>query len=482
MNNSDLKKSLIKSFSWKLSERLGNQGFQLLVSIILARILSPKDYGTIAIIASIMAIFNVIIETGFLSALIQKKNVDELDFNTIFVINLVISTFFYVIFFLLAPKIARFYEDNRLIEYIRVYSTLLIINSLTVTQTAKIYRMMLFKENFKYAFTATVLSGFLGIVMALMQFGAWSIIFQQLSYKIIYSISLIRNVDQKPRLKFSSERARSLMRFNLNILGNNLINVIYMQGYNLIIGKVYPPEQLAYFNKAELFPAIIATNTDYAMQGVLLSGYSKIQDDFSEVKKMMRRSIKISFFFIFPMMIGLASVADSFVSIILTEKWLPCVPFLQMFCINYSLQPSRTASIQAMNAIGKSEVSFKLVFITKVIGFIVLFFTSKINIIAIAIGLTTISILSTLITFFPNNKYLKYSAIEQIMDILPVIICTAIMYMGIYYIPDLRLSTILTMLLQVAVGVVLYLLSSIIINNKEAKYIINVMKMAITRN
>jgi O-antigen/teichoic acid export membrane protein len=481
MKESNFNKRLIDSFIWKLGERLGNQAIQLLVSIVLARLLSPKDNGTVAIIASIMAIFNVIIETGFLSALIQKKNADEIDFNTIFVINLVISTVFYISFFLLAPGIAEFYSDSRLTVYVRVYSIILIINSITVTQVAKIYRKMQFKENFRYAIIATLVSGFFGIAMALMRFGAWSIILQQVSYKIVYSINLIRHVDQKPRFQFSRERAKSLMRFNLNILGNNLINVLYMQAYNLVIGRIYSSEQLAFYSKAEQFPAIIATNTDYAMQGVLLSGYSKLQDEIIEVKRMMRRSVKISFFFIFPMMIGLASAAESLVSVVLTDKWLPCVPFLQFFCINYSLQPSRTASMQAMNGIGKSEIGIKLALMTKVFGFIVLMITSGMNMLAIAVGSTIVSIFSTLLTFFPNKKYLKYNIKEQIIDILPVVVCTAIMYMGIRYIPDLHFSPVLALLVQVIVGIVIYLLCSVIINGKETRYMYNVFKSLVSK-
>lgn len=480
-NIANLKNNLINSAIWKISERFLVQMVQLVVSIILARIILPQEYGLVAITSSLIAVFDVVIETGFGSALIQKRDLKEIDYDSIYVINVCLSVLLYLMIFILAPKIASLYNNDVLKPLLRVYALSLIINSFVVTRSAKIYREMRFKQQFTYSLIATITSGVLGIILALLRLGPWAVIFQQLSYRIVYATLMIIKVDLRPRIRFSLANAKSLMKFNINILGYNVLNVLYTQAYSLLIAKQYSSQQLAYYSKAEQFPSIIATNSDYALQNILLPGYSMVQEDYSQVKKILRASVKMSSFFLFPAMSGLASIAHPIVLLLLTDKWLPCVPFLQLSCIKYALQPIRTASIQAMNGIGKSKISLKIGLITKMIGIAILGITLRFNVMVVAIGAVTVSICTTIIIMFIANKYLQYSISDQLIDIFPVSLCSIIMLLCINLIGYLNISAFIEIVFKIILGPVMYFLSSLLINKSETVYIANTIRSYIFR-
>ena len=275
---------------WNLLERVGTQGAQLIVSIILARILLPEAYGILALITVFINLATVVVETGFGSSVIQKKDITPRQIDVIFTLNLTVAVVLCGVLWLVAPLIASFYSNydrTLLIRVIRVYSLILPVGGITSIQSAMIYRNMEFKKFFKVNIAVTVLSSIIGIVMALLDCGVWALIAQQLSAKVILFVSLLFAVKWKPRLNFRFRQSGSMFRFGSNILLNRLLNMLYHQISSLVIGKTYSPDTLAFYTKGNTFPSMIATNTDYALQKVMFSAYSKHQDDLAKVRELM---------------------------------------------------------------------------------------------------------------------------------------------------------------------------------------------------
>jgi teichuronic acid exporter len=476
MNNNSFKTKVISSLFWKLLERGGTQGIQLIVSIVLARLLQPADYGILALISVFISISTVFVETGFSSALIQKKDVDNTDYNSVFFLSLVVSSVLYAVIFFISPFIADFYEQPIVSPVLRVFSLTLIVGSFTSIQSAILYRNMLFKKYFIKSILAIILSGSLGIFMAYRGYGVWALVAQQLSNKIIICISMWFTVKWHPGTSISFERLKSLFKFGSNILASNLLNTVYDQLRALVIGKLYSIDMLAYYNKGEVFPSLIATNTDYALQGVMLTAYSKVQENHIELKTMVRRTIKTSSFFILPLMAGLAAIASPLVSILLTDKWLPSVPYMQLFCVVYAFQPIRTANLQALNGMGRSDIYLRLGLISKLVGIIVIIATAQINVYAIAIGAVFASLFATVINTIPNRKILEYNFKEQLTDILPSLLISSFMFISVYSISYLKLSALLALTIQIPLGCLIYIGLSWIFKVESFSYLRNLCK------
>ena len=450
------RKDVVINLLWKLFERVGAQIVTLIVSIILARSLLPDDFGLIALITIFITISNVFIQSGLGTALIQKKSSDSIDFSTVFFVSLSIATLIYIILFLVAPFIASFFNLPELKNILRVLSLTLFPFSFNSIQNAYVIKTMQFKKMFVCNITSSIISGIIGIVMALLNFGAWALVGQQLSSSIIVCLLMWFTVKWRPRLTFSLERLKSLFSFGWKLLLSSLINTLYNELYSLIIGKKYTSEILGYFNRGKQFPSLIVSNIDSAIQTVMLPVYSSSQDNQQRLKQMMRRSIVVSSFIIFPAMAGLAAVAESLISFVLTDKWLPAVPFLQIYCLFYAFQPIQTANLQTYNAIGRSDIFLKLEIIKKSIGLLILSVSIFFGIYAIAIGAAISSVINTLINAYPNIKLLNYSYMEQLKDILPSLLLSIIMGVVVYCVQFLELNNLSTLVLQIVIGLSIY--------------------------
>lgn len=453
----NLRGTIISSLIWKFLERLGTQGVQFIVSIILARLLLPSDYGVVTMILVFIAIANVFVQNGFGTSLIQKKGADDLDFSSVFYISLAIATVFYIILFIASPYIAKFYNMPEITKILRVISVTLFFGAINSVQNAKISKDMKFKKLFFSSLGAIIVSGTVGITLAYFGYGPWALVWQQLSNAIATTIILWFTSGWKPKLIFSLDRIKGLFSYGWKILCSSLIDTIYQNIYNLVIGKFYTSETLGNYNKGEQFPKIIAVNVDGAISSVMLPAYSKEQDKKDKVKKMVRRSIVTSALVLFPMMFGLAAVAEVIVKILLTDKWLGCVPYMQLLCIVYLLYPINTANLQAIKAMGKSDYYLKLEIIKKVLGIIALVLTLPYGVLVMAIGQIIVAIISTFINAYPNQKLLDYKYIEQIKDILPNLIIALIMFISVYSIKYLNINNNYLMLFtQVSVGIIMY--------------------------
>ncbi|MGL5278332.1 MAG: lipopolysaccharide biosynthesis protein [Cetobacterium sp.] len=453
----NLKTKVVSSLIWKLLERTGVQGVQFVTQIVLARLLSPKDYGVIAIIMIFIALANVFIQSGFSIALIQKKDTDDADYSSVFYLSLGLAGVLYVILYICAPTIANFYKMSELVNILRVLSLTLFLGAFNSIQNVFIAKTFDFKKQFFSSLIGIVCSGILGIVLAYEGFGIWSLVYQQLMNQLLICVVLLIIVKWRPRLLFSFERIKKLFIFGSKLLASSLLDTLYMNLTSLVIGKFYSPSMLGYYNRGNQFPQLIISNFNGAIQSVMFPTLVAEQHNRLRVKEIVRRSIVTSSYIIFPLMIGLVVISEPLIKLLLTDKWLECIPYLRIFCLSYALWPIHTANLQAINAIGRSDIFLKLEIIKKIIGLIILVISLKYGVFAIAIGVLISGILASFINGYPNKKLLDYAYLEQIKDVLPSLILSSIMGVIIMLLSRFYLSNLILILFQILVGVAVYL-------------------------
>lgn len=465
------KNTVFSNFIWRFAERCGAQLVTFVVSIVLARLLMPEDYGTVALVTVFTTIMQVFVDSGLSTALIQKKDADDLDFSSVFYFNFVVCIILYLVMFFAAPLIASFYNMTELTPVVRVISLTIVISGVKGVQQSFVSRNMLFKRFFYATLGGTIFSAFLGIAMAYAGFGVWAIVAQQLSNTAIDTLILWVTVKWRPKLMFSWSRLKGLLSFGWKLLCSALLDTVYNNLRSLLIGKVYSSADLAYYNEGDKFPKLIVTNINTSIDSVLLPAMSKEQDNKGKVKNMTRRSIMVSCYIMAPLMIGLACCASNIVVVVLTEKWLQCVFFLQIFCITYMFYPIHTANLNAIKAMGRSDLFLKLEIWKKVIGLILLLATLFISVKAMAYSLLISTLTSMIINSWPNKKLLNYSFIEQMKDILPSILLATGMGVAVYLIGVLNLPTLPLLLIQVVCGGVIYVLGSEILKLEPYVYL-----------
>ena len=474
-------KTTIRNFIWRFAERCGAQGVTFIVSIVLARLLEPSVYGTIALVTVFTTILQVFVDSGLGTALIQKKDADDLDFSSVFYFNFTVCLVLYSAMFIAAPYIAAFYNDTTLIPVIRVISLTLVISGVKNIQQAYVSRNMLFKRFFFSTIGGTIFSAFVGIGMAYLGMGVWALVAQQLSNAMIDTLILWLTVKWRPKRMFSWKRLKSLLEYGWKLLISALLETVYSNLRNLVIGKLYSASDLAYYNQGDKFPKLIITNINTSIDSVLLPTMSSAQDDREQVKRMTRRAIKTSTYIMAPLMMGLLFCADSIVKLVLTDKWLPCVPFLQIFCITYMFYPVHTANLNAIKAMGRSDMFLKLEIIKKIVGMILLISTMRFGVMVMAYSLLISSILNQLINSWPNRKLLNYGYEEQLKDILPGIILAVGMGICIRFVGMLPMPLIITLVIQVVMGASIYIGMSALLRLESFEYLWNLVNPVIKK-
>ena len=417
----------------------------------------------------------VFVDSGLGIALIQKKDADDLDFSSVFYFNFVVCVILYTVMFVAAPFIAEFYNDGSLTPIVRVISLTIVISGVKGIQQSYVSRNMLFRRFFFATLGGTIFSAFLGITLAYSGFGVWAIVAQQLSNTTIDTLILWATVKWRPKKMFSWDRLKGLLSFGWKMLASSLLDTVYGNIRSLIIGKMYSSSDLAYYNQGKQFPNVIVTNINTSIDSVLLPTMSGAQDDRVRVKAMTRRAIKTSTYIMAPLMMGLAFCANPIVRLVLTDKWLPCVPFLRIFCITFMFYPVHTANLNAIKAMGRSDLFLKLEIIKKIVGIILLLSTMWFGVMAMAYSLLISSVTSQIINSWPNRRLLNYRYLEQLKDILPGIILAIFMGCCVSLINQLRLSAIVTVLIQIPLGAVIYILLSAILHLESFEYLVNII-------
>lgn len=457
-------------------ERTGAQAVSLVVSIVLARILSPSDYGTIALITVFINILNVFVDSGLGSALIQKKDADNIDFSTVFYTNVVFCVVLYAVMFFASPLIAKFYNRPELTSLVRVLSITILISGVKNIQQSYVSRTLQFRKFFFATLVGTIIAAVLGIWMAYHGAGVWALVTQQLTNLTIDTIILWITVKWRPDFVFSFQRLKGLFSYGWKLLVSALLDTVYNNLRNLIIGKKYSSEDLAFYTKGELFPKTIVSNINNAIDSVLLPAMSAEQDDKIRVKQMTRRAIKTSTFCIAPLMMGLAACAENIVKLLLTDKWLFCVPFLRIFCITYMFFPIHTANLNAIKAVGRSDLFLKLEIIKKIVGFIILLSTMWFGVMVIAYSMLLASLLSQIINSWPNKKLLDYGYLEQLKDILPGILLAVAMGIAVYFVKFVPVVYWLQLIIQIVLGAVIYVTGAKIFHLEAFSYLTEIFK------
>lgn len=415
---------IISGLSWSFGERILAQGVSFLVSIILARILSPNEFGLIAIIMVFINIANVFVSNGFGESLVQKKDSDKYDFTTIFWCGFTFSIVLMAIIWLLSPMISEFYHSDALIWPLRILSIKLVLASLNSIQHAYIEKHMMFKQMFFSTLIGTVFSAVVGIGLALKGAGIWALIFQYLSNSAIDTIALSFIINWKPFFYFSKERAKKLVSFSWKVTASALVNEVYAQLRLIIIGRRYSSADLAYYNKGNSFPQLIMTNVNVAVNKVFFPAMSNINDNIDYLKKVTRKAVTGTALVTFPFMIYLFVAADKIIPLLLTEKWMESVDYLRILCFLWMFQPVQSAHWQVIKAVGRSDICLKLEIMKKTIGIVLVISTMFISVRALAYSAVAFAVISMIINMVPSRNLIGYTFLEQIIDILPCIVAS----------------------------------------------------------
>ncbi len=472
MNSTKVFNNLI----WRFMERMCSQGISLVVSIVLARMLGPEVYGTISLVNVFIIVLQVFVDSGFANALIQKKDADDTDYSTVFYFNLIICGILYSLMFFSAPLIAEFYQRAELVPIIRVLSLTLVISGVKNVQQAYISKNMIFKKFFYATLFAMIGSAIVGIGLAYKGFGVWALVGQTLFNNIVGTITLWASVKWRPKLLFSFARLKGLFSFGWKLLLSSLIDTVYRKLRQLLIGKIYTASDLAYYNKGDQYPYLLAANINSSIDSVLFPAMADSQNDYEKVKAMTRRAVKVGSYIVWPIMLGLAAVTTPLIKIMLTEKWLPCAFYMRMFCFIYCMLPIHTAAINAIKAIGRSDIYLKQEIAKKIVGVVAMLSTIFISIRAMTYSYLATSILSLVINAYPVARILKYSFKEMLKDIFPSALMSFLMFAGCWPIQFINMPDIVKLMVQIIVGVVIYLVMSILFKNENFYYVLNILK------
>ena len=475
-NTSNTKMRALSSLMWRFLERFGAQGVTFAVSVVLARLLDPSVYGIVAIVTVFTTILNVFIDSGLGNALIQKKDADDLDFSTVFFFNIFMCTWLYALLFISAPLIARFYRMPELTAVLRVMSLTVIVSGVKNVQQAYVSRHLLFEKFFYATLGGTIGAAVLGIWMAYRGYGVWALVVQGLFNTVVDTIILWITVKWRPKWEFSPERFRGLFSFGWKLLVSSLIDTCYNNLRQLIIGKLYSAESLAFYNRGYMVPNVFVGNVNTAIDSVLFPVLSGEQSSRDKVRNMTRRSIRVSSYVMWPVMMGIAACARPLVLILLTEKWEPAIPYVMIFCFSYALLPLQTANLNAIKALGYSDIYLKLEIIRKAAGFCVLFLTMWHGPMIMAASNILIGLINQAVNAWPNIRLLDYSYREQILDILPSAVLSAIMFLSVWALHYLIKNPFFLLPVQILTGAAVYIGGSIVFRNESFFYIWNTIR------
>ena len=477
----DNRTRVVSNFLWRFFERIGAQMITVIVNIILARRLGPGPAGKIAIVLAITNLLKVFAESGMGTALIQKKDPDDLDFSSVFFFNMGFSTILYLGLFAFAPRIAAHYGDPSLVPIIRVLGLTLVVSGLYNVQQAYVSKTLQFKRFFFATLGGTLFSGALSVAMVYLGCGIWSLVALQLSNFAVNTLILWFTVNWRPKRMFSWQRLGGLLSYGWKLLVSSFLDTAYNQLYPLIIGGRYTAEELGQYDKGRSWPDQITTSINQSLDSVLLPVLSEKQDQKTQVREMTRRAIKTSSYIMMPVMAGLAACAEPLIRLLLKEQWLPSVPYMQIFCVIYAFYPLHTANLNAIKAVGRSDIFLKLELIKTALGLAVLFVTVRYGIMAMALGMLFWDICSQLVNAWPNRKLLDYPYLTQLKDMAPSILLSAVMAAAVLAVLRLGLSDGLTLLIQIPLGVAIYVTGSVLLKLESFEYLLATAKNMIQK-
>lgn len=469
------KKAVLSNMMWRFAERCGAQGVSFLVSIILARLLLPEEYGVVSLITIFTSILNLFIDSGFKNALIQKKNADQLDYSTVFYFNIFMGIVLYLLMFAASPAIAGFYNKDYMTPYIRVMSLTLVIGGVNGVQTAVVAKRMEFKRFFYATLGGTLLSAVVGIWMAYEGMGVWALIAQRLVNQLVNTCILWGTVGWKPSLMFSFQRLKPMFSYGSKLLGSSFLNTMTTNLSSLIIGKVYSSAMLAYYDKGKRIPNLVVENLQSSVQSVLFPVIAERQEQKEEVRKILRRSFMTAAYCIFPCMTGIALCGESIIRILYTEKWISMVPYLQLWCFVYAFYLLHTADLQVIQAMGRSDTVLKIEVIKQIISLLAIVAAIPLGVLAMMTAMCVVTVICLYINAQPNKELAGYSFKDHVRDLLPIIGLNVVMGIAVWLVGKLFTGDILTLTVQILTGVIVYTAGSYIGGLESFHYVINIL-------
>lgn len=472
----NLRASALSNMAWKLFERIGAQLISFIVQLVLARLLMPEEFGVIAIVTVFISFFNVFITNGLGTALIQKKDADNEDFSTVLIFNVVFSAAIYIALFVAAPYIASFYENELLTPILRVLGIQIILSGLKTVQQAYVARNMMFRLFFWSTLVGTLISGVVGIILAYLGAGVWALIAQHLTNSTIDVLVLALTMRWKPRRSFSAKRLKPLVSFGWKILASALVDNVYNNLRALIIGKKYSSEDLAYFNRGQQLPDLIYENTAVTVESVLFPVMAKVQEETEVLKGITRRFIKVCSYVMTPLLVGVAVTAEPLVKVLLTEKWIFAIPYIRIYCFVRALGPMQIANMQAIKALGRSDISLRIEVTKKIIGLTILLASMHFGVFWIAMSNILYSLIVLVVNASPIKRLIGYGYWQQVKDLLPSFGASAVMGIAVFSVSFLPIPDVFVLLLQILVGVAVYFAVSVFFKMESFTYFFDLVK------
>lgn len=476
MSNSIDKNTVAKSFIWKFLERVFSQGVNLVVQIILARLLLPSDFGSLAIIVAITSYAALFVQSGLGTVIVQKKNLDHLDVSTLLSASLFVAFLLYLLLFFIAPWLSRLYSLPELIWPLRVQALILFLNAINSIQTGILSREMDFKAIFMRTAIAIPVAGTVGVIMAYLGFGIWALVAHNLLNMFLVVLIMFIGTKYKMGLGFSLNKAKELYSFSVKILATSLICGFGDTLRTLVIGKKYTPDDLAYYDKAYTYSGYLTQIVNSTVQSVMLPTFSRSQDDLSRVKDLSRKSSRMTVFLLFPVLLCVVASAKPLVLLLLTEKWVLCVPFLMIFCFLKIPGCITTLDKQVYYALGRSEIGLYYEIGFLIVNILVLFITVPIGIFAIAVGFTLAEYIGTLVIFIISRRIYGYSLRERAKDLIKPAINSAVMFLAVWSLSFLGLEPLYLVIIQVLVAFIVYSFMALITKDESAMYLVSEFK------
>ena len=480
------KKQVVSGALWKIIEQFSAKGISFIVSLVLARLLLPDDYGLIALTAVFTNFSDILIDSGFSTALVRKKDVDDYDYSSVFCVSFSIATALYLVIFFSAPYISDFYGEPSLTAVLRVIGLTLFFQAFSSIRIAAVTRKMQFKLLFRCNCIATVCSGVVGILSAYFGAGVWALVIQRLTQQLLSTVLLLLFIKWKFIFKFRFDRLKEMMKFSSGVVASSFINYFGGSLYSLIIGKRYSVEDLGYYNKSSELSMQVSLYTFGAMSSVLLPTLASYQEDLERMKSIVRRVVSITAYLIFPMMIGLAMVSSELVTLLYTEKWLPIVPMMRFSCLYYTATPFMLINVQVFFALGRSSyrVKSELARLVMLIGGILIFSIGlNYNVYYLALVCAVVEVLTVLVTYFYVRKMLNYRIKEYLGDLIVPILAAVCMAIGIFAV-DFLLSSVLmidtilwSLIFKVLFGVLIYLVLSMFLKIQGFNELLGFLKV-----
>lgn len=474
----NLKKDTTKGVFWSLIERFGTQGVQFLVMLVMARLLSPNDYGVVGLLVVFVSIAQAFVDGGFSQALIRKKDRTEIDNSTVFYFNIVVSVVIYLIFYLFAPYVSVFYNMPTLTPFMRVICLSIIINAFGVVQRALFNANIDFKAQAKASLIAIVISGAIGILLALRGFGPWALVWQQLSNLIVNTLFLWIYSEWRPLLAYSWKSFNELFSFGSKLLATSLLNAIYNNIQTIVIGKLYSAKSLGLYSRAAHFADLPSQQFTSVFMRVTFPVLCKVQDDLERLTSVYRRMLRVSAYIVFPLLIGMAAVAHPMIRVFIGEQWIECAYMLQIICFAEMWYPIHAINLDILQVSGRSDLFLKIEIYKKIVSLSLLALSAPFGIIAMCYSNLLSSLICLYINTYYSSKILGISLLSQLKDLFPTISLAMVMFVIVQIVIFFISNVFAQLVVGIIVGVIVYISLSYILRFSELKELISLRKKA----